>query len=91
MGGDTLKLRARTGATLMAVRRNGRLLANPEAGLRLQAGDVVILFGDREQVDTASALLDPTMVPGLRTPAPLPGPAAPEDAGTGDGSTGSGH
>lgn len=56
-----LDLRASTGATLIAVRRAGRLLTNPDAGLTLQEGDVAVLFGDREQVDKASTLLDPAM------------------------------
>src|SRR5690606_19763479 len=56
-----LKLRAETGATLLAIRRGGRLMTNPEAGFRFEPGDVAILFGDREQVDAASVLLDPTM------------------------------
>jgi CPA2 family monovalent cation:H+ antiporter-2 len=62
-----LNLRAATGATLLAVRRGGRLLTNPEADLQFQAGDTAILFGDRYQVASASALLDPTTFQGPGT------------------------
>lgn len=56
-----LQLRATTGATLIAIRRAGRLMTNPAADEGLRPGDTAILFGDREQVDRASAFLDLTM------------------------------
>jgi CPA2 family monovalent cation:H+ antiporter-2 len=65
-----LRLRTATGATLLTVRRGGRLLSNPDAALRFEPGDVAILFGDRSQIDDAIVLLDPTM-----TRSPLTEPA----------------
>ncbi|MFN4258838.1 MAG: cation:proton antiporter [Gemmataceae bacterium] len=56
-----LDLRALTGATLMAVRRGGQVLLNPGPDLRLEAGDLAILIGDRPQVDRALCLLDPAL------------------------------
>jgi CPA2 family monovalent cation:H+ antiporter-2 len=56
-----LNLRAATGATLVAVRRGGKLLLNPGADLRFEADDTAILIGDRPQVDRALCLLDPTL------------------------------
>ncbi|MFO0909986.1 MAG: cation:proton antiporter [Isosphaeraceae bacterium] len=56
-----LRLRSETGATVVAVRRKGQLVANPDMAFVLEPHDVALLFGDREQVDAASALLDPTM------------------------------
>ena len=55
-----LNLRAVTGATLVGVRRDGQLATNPDAAFRFRPGDVALLFGDRSQVDRASALLDPS-------------------------------
>lgn len=55
-----LQLRTVTGATLMAVRRNGQLLLNPGPNLAFQEGDLALLIGDRPQVDRALCLLDPT-------------------------------
>lgn len=65
-----LGLRARTGATVLAVRRGGRDLVNPDPEVRIEPGDVVFLFGDRSQLDRAIALLAPETdepaVPGRR-------------------------
>lgn len=54
-----LQLRSETGTTLLAVRRNGELLTNPELDFRLEAQDIAILFGSRTQIQTAASLLDP--------------------------------
>lgn len=56
---EELKLRLETGATLLAVRREGKTLVNPSPSEVLRGGDVVVLFGYRSQVDRAMALLDP--------------------------------
>lgn len=53
----SLQLRAETGATLLALKRGGKFLANPSSGDRIEAGDVAVLFGDREQLDRAFGLL----------------------------------
>lgn len=45
-----LDLRRATGATVVAIQRQGRSLANPGPDTRLEAGDVVAAVGDRQQV-----------------------------------------
>jgi monovalent cation:H+ antiporter-2, CPA2 family len=55
----TLNLRATTGATVLAVRREQELVVNPGPDFRFQAGDVAILVGDHPQVDRALCVLDP--------------------------------
>lgn len=54
-----LNLRATTGATVIAVRRREHLTANPGPQHRFEAGDVVLLIGDRSQVRRAVEVLDP--------------------------------
>ena len=53
----SLRLRAETGATLLALKRGGKFLANPSSGDRIEAGDVAVLFGDREQLNRAFGVL----------------------------------
>ena len=48
-----LKLRSRTGATVIAAVREGRTEINPGPQLRLQADDVLVLLGGPEQIDRA--------------------------------------
>jgi CPA2 family monovalent cation:H+ antiporter-2 len=71
-----LRLRSVTGATLVAVRRAGKLLLNPGPDLRLEADDTAILIGDRGQVNKAVCLFDPARS-GVRDPAPPGGSPAP--------------
>lgn len=40
-----LQLRNRYGVTLLAVRRDGRTLTNPESGTRIQAEDILVFMG----------------------------------------------
>lgn len=40
-----LQLRNRYGVTLLAVRRNGRTLTNPESGTRILDGDILVFMG----------------------------------------------
>jgi CPA2 family monovalent cation:H+ antiporter-2 len=54
-----LQLRTATGATLMAIRRRGKLIINPAANLRFEEGDIAVCIGDRMQVDAAVYLLAP--------------------------------
>ncbi|HKB04066.1 MAG TPA: cation:proton antiporter [Gemmataceae bacterium] len=54
-----VNLRAETGATLVALRRSGKLVLNPGADLRFQPDDVAVLIGDRGQVHRAVCVLDP--------------------------------
>ncbi len=53
-----LKIRSKTGATVIAVRRNGEILPSPDPGFVFKAGDVVYLIGEREKVLKAIDLLE---------------------------------
>jgi CPA2 family monovalent cation:H+ antiporter-2 len=58
--GQTLahaNLRARTGASVIAILRDGQLMANPKSMTIFQAGDRVGLVGDKEEVEAAAGLL----------------------------------
>ena len=50
-------LRSRTGALVLAVRRGESDLATPDASFRLAAGDVLVVVGQREQLQGAYWLL----------------------------------
>jgi len=52
-----LNLRGRSGATVLAISRDGESIAVPTAGERLQAGDVLALAGSHEAIDAAKELL----------------------------------
>jgi CPA2 family monovalent cation:H+ antiporter-2 len=67
-----LRLRAVTGATLVAVRREGKLLLNPGPELQFQADDIAVLIGDQSQVNKALCVLDPTLfdAPACKTESP---------------------
>jgi CPA2 family monovalent cation:H+ antiporter-2 len=52
-----LNLRGRSGATVLAISRNGEDIVVPAASERLQAGDVLALAGSREAIETARDLL----------------------------------
>ena len=54
-----LRLRSTTGATLVAVRRGGRLMVNPGPDHRFEGDDTAYLVGDHPQVESAMCLLDP--------------------------------
>lgn len=53
-----LKLRTTTGATLLAVQRNGELQTTPPSDLPLAADDLVILAGTPRQILSAAVLLE---------------------------------
>ncbi len=55
-----LDLRARTGATIVAVTRRGSPIPSPSPDLGLEDGDVLVLVGTHQQLDAAKALLGPT-------------------------------
>jgi monovalent cation:H+ antiporter-2, CPA2 family len=59
-----LALRPRTGASVLAIRRAGTVSTNPEAGFRIEAGDVLVVLGERRAIDAALELIAPT--PGAR-------------------------
>ena len=48
-----LRLRSRTGVTVIAVARDGHTEINPHPKLTIQAGDVLVLLGSPEQIDLA--------------------------------------
>ncbi len=52
-----LNLRGRTGATILGLLRGDRRIPFPDAGERLQAGDLVALTGSHEAIAAAKALL----------------------------------
>jgi len=53
-----LHIRHRTGASVVAVIRDGRVWANPGPDHRIAAGEVLVLVGNRQQVERALVLLD---------------------------------
>ena len=58
--GQTLSaanLRARTGASVVAILREGHLMANPKSMTAFEAGDRIGLIGDREEVEAVEKLL----------------------------------
>jgi hypothetical protein len=58
-----MNLRMRTGASVIGIERNGRMIINPAADERLSAGDVVVVLGDEEQIMKARDLLRSHFVP----------------------------
>lgn len=54
-----MSVRALTGATVVAIRREGHLMTAPGPQFRFKPGDVVVLIGSREQVGRALELFDP--------------------------------
>lgn len=52
-----LDIRARTGASVMSVARDGRQYGNPGADWRFQAGDTVLAIGDPNQLAALKELL----------------------------------
>lgn len=50
-------LRDTTGASIIAIIRNQHLTANPKSAFKLEAGDLVGIIGDDEQVNAADRLL----------------------------------
>lgn len=49
-------LRRRFGTTLLAIRRNNELIANPDAEVRFQPQDVLVLMGQPEAVTSVASL-----------------------------------
>lgn len=52
-----LDIRRNTGATVIAVARNGEAAANPEPDFRLQTDDIIVLLGAHSELDVAANLL----------------------------------
>src|SRR5690606_6082216 len=60
IAGQTLaeaNLRARTGASVVAIMRDSQLTANPKSGTVFQPGDRVGVIGDQEQIAAVESLL----------------------------------
>lgn len=53
-----LALRERTGATVVALQREGEIQPNPSPDLQLQVGDVLTVFGSCEQLRAVRQLLE---------------------------------
>jgi CPA2 family monovalent cation:H+ antiporter-2 len=51
-----IELRRRYGATLVAIRREGRILPNPHGGIEIRAGDELYLLASPEHMPEASRL-----------------------------------
>ncbi|MFC7546326.1 cation:proton antiporter regulatory subunit [Plantactinospora sp. GCM10030261] len=54
--GDT-RVRTRTGASIVAVLREGQVIASPDPSFRFAANDVVVVVGTRNGLDGATAVL----------------------------------
>jgi CPA2 family monovalent cation:H+ antiporter-2 len=54
---DQLALRQRTGTSIIAWTRGGVTESNPSKKTKLQAGDIIVLLGSREQIRRAMGLL----------------------------------
>jgi TrkA domain protein len=55
--GDT-QVRSRTGASIVAVIRQGEPIASPAPDFGLQAGDLVVVVGTKDAMDQVGAILD---------------------------------
>jgi CPA2 family monovalent cation:H+ antiporter-2 len=58
-----LDVRSRTGATVLSVVRGEMPEPTPGGATRLEAGDLVVLFGAHEAIDRALRLLEPEETP----------------------------
>jgi CPA2 family monovalent cation:H+ antiporter-2 len=54
-----LDLRRRTGATILSIVRDEKPLESPDGPTRLEAEDLVVLYGPHEAIDRALRLLEP--------------------------------
>lgn len=54
-----LRLRTCTGASIIAIRRGQQLLTNPGAEVVLEPGDVVVMLGNPDQIESAIRLITP--------------------------------
>ncbi len=69
--GQTLadaNLRARTGASVVAIQREGQLMANPKSITVFQIDDRIGLIGDRDEVATAEKILSASEILGSSAP-----------------------
>jgi monovalent cation:H+ antiporter-2, CPA2 family len=54
-----LEVRAKTGASVLAIRRGATAHPNPDPQQQLEPGDVLLVMGDRPSLDAALGLFDP--------------------------------
>lgn len=59
-----LNLRGQSGATLIAVVRGDETKISPGASYKLQAGDILVLFGKPEKIERAIRILQPEEITG---------------------------
>ena len=52
-----VNLRARTGASVVAIMRNKEILANPKSMTVFEVGDRIGFIGDKEQIEKVEKLL----------------------------------
>ena len=52
-----IKLRRKTGATILGIQKESLSINNPNADTNLEEGDVLMLFGWQDQVDRAAEYL----------------------------------
>jgi CPA2 family monovalent cation:H+ antiporter-2 len=52
-----LDLRGKAGVTIIAVVRDDKPRTNPPADMKIEAGDILVLFGSHAELDTAMSLL----------------------------------
>jgi K+/H+ antiporter YhaU regulatory subunit KhtT len=57
-----LHLRGKTGATVIAVVRDGVNKISPGAKYRLEEGDTVVLLGSLEKIDRAKEIFEPSEI-----------------------------
>lgn len=53
-----INLRARCGATVIAIIRDGKMLANPSAKDKIESKDILALYGNHDSIDKAIKILD---------------------------------
>jgi len=63
-------LRAQTGASVITLVRNRKVVPNPTPNLIFAAGDLVGLIGDAQQVAAAAHTINPLHYPAIPNPAP---------------------
>jgi CPA2 family monovalent cation:H+ antiporter-2 len=54
-----IKLREETGATIVAIYREGKHLANPGPDTQLEPDDIIVLLGNKEELEKAGNLISP--------------------------------
>ncbi|HXF62514.1 MAG TPA: cation:proton antiporter [Caldilineaceae bacterium] len=64
-------LRARTGASIIALIHDQQVIANPSSNIRFAEGDVIGLIGDTDQVAAAEQLILPSLPSDGAAPSPL--------------------